>query len=121
LSEELHAELREPAATPAEPIVTWQTPEGTFATTGHAAEDLERIRAAIAAGGSVGIPNGALRHGDGGFNQPHPWHLVDVELADMAMEVCDGTADFVTSEVEEFVDNVGRYCPWDATPVAISG
>lgn len=120
LSERLHAELSAPATAPAEPVVTWRTPEGTFATTGHPAEDLERIRAAIAAGGSVGIPNGAMRHGDGGFNQPHPWHMVDVELADMAMEVCDGTADFVTSEVEEFVDNVQRYCPWSALPVAIT-
>lgn len=121
LRDELHAQLSRPATAPAAPIVTWQTPEGTFATTGHPAADLERIRAAIAAGESVGIPNGALRYGDGGFNQPHPWHMVDVALADMAMEICDGTADFVTSEVEEFVDNVQRYCPWDARPVAISG
>lgn len=121
LADQLHAELAAPPATPAEPIVTWRTPEGTFATTGHPAADLERIRAAIAAGESVGIPNGALRHGDGGVNQPHPWHMVEIELHDITIELCDGTADFVTSEVEEYVDNVGRYCPWGAMPVAISG
>ncbi|MFQ5880369.1 MAG: hypothetical protein ACE5IZ_09385 [Dehalococcoidia bacterium] len=38
-------------------------------------------------------------------------------MANFAMEVCDGTPSFAGESLDEFVENVQRYCPWSAVPV----
>lgn len=101
-------------------VVEWETPDGSYLTDGHPPADLARIEAAIAAGEGVGIPNGVLRWGDGGVNIGHRWHVTDVELVDVTMELCDGTAQMVDDETERWITEVGRFCPWSATPVAVT-
>lgn len=98
----------------------WETPDGRFVTVITDDAMRQQLEAALAADGRVGIPNGRLQRGDGGFNTGHDWHMVDVELADMAIEVCDGTAAMVDEDVDYWVDTVGQYCPWDARVVAIT-
>lgn len=73
-------------------------------------------------GEHVGIPNGRLVTGDGGVNGPNGWHLVDVEVVDMAMEVCDGTVEYLNGlGVERFMAEHGdRFCPWGAVLVDVS-
>lgn len=46
------------------------------------------------------------------------WHLEDVELVDVTIEACDGTADFVDENLDVYLD-LGNYCPWSAVVVAI--
>jgi len=60
--------------------------------------------------------NGTIAHGDGGHNEGYPWHFKTGEwaLADVSVEVCDGTPSFVSENVDYFVEEVGRYCPWNS-------
>lgn len=75
-----------------------------------------QARAAFSTGDHPGIPNGLIRPGDGGVNLGHEWHVVDVEFADMTIEVCDGTVSYVDDlGYDEFVSQHGnQFCPWSA-------
>ena len=72
---------------------------------------------------TANIPNGRILRGpgQGGHNFPWSWHLdpEDIEMAEFTIEVCDGRPSFVEENVDEFVDNVGRYCPWSAALVQV--
>ncbi len=102
-------------------IAEFRTPDGNFKVllTGAAAE---QARAAHESGTQPGIPNGRILRGDGGVNLGHDWHLVEVEFADMTIEVCDGTAAYIDSiGYDAWVAGAGdRYCPWGAELVALS-
>ena len=69
------------------------------------------------------IPNGRILAGPGAgdHNAPWSWHLdpVDIEMAEMTMELCDGEPSYVEDNVAEFVDVVQRYCPWSARLTAL--
>ncbi|MEZ5318076.1 MAG: hypothetical protein R2752_11800 [Vicinamibacterales bacterium] len=69
------------------------------------------------------IPNGRILRGPGagGHNAPYSWHLDDrdIELAETAIELCDGSPRYVESHVADYVDTVGRYCPWGAALVTL--
>ena len=58
--------------------------------------------------------NGVLAAGNGGFNQPWSWHVEDGQwqLAEMSMEVCDGWPKFVEQNLDYWLKNVKRLCPW---------
>ncbi len=68
-------------------------------------------------------PNATILYGSGeaGHNNPWSWYLdpEEFEMAEMSIEVCDGRPSYVEGEVEEFVDNVGAYCPWGAELVDV--
>jgi hypothetical protein len=105
-------------------LVTWETVvDGeTYVTRIDDPGDIARIEAALEGDGRAGIPNEKLEPGDGGFNLGHDWHVVDVELADMAMEICDGTVSYLDGlGYEAFVQEHGdRFCPWDARVPAVA-
>jgi hypothetical protein len=69
------------------------------------------------------IPNGRILRGPGAgnHNAPHAWHLDpdDIEIVDLATEVCDGAPSYVDANVAEYVDVIGRYCPWGAQLVRL--
>lgn len=69
------------------------------------------------------IPNGRILRGPGqaSHNAPWSWHLdpEDIEMAEVTMELCDGTPAFVEESLSDFVDNIKRYCPWGARLVAV--
>ncbi|MGH7503476.1 MAG: hypothetical protein ACREL7_17255 [Longimicrobiales bacterium] len=73
------------------------------------------------ASGEEGVILGSLVEGDGGFNQPWSWHLdpATIEVADVAIEVCDGTPDMVEDDLNYWLDTVQTYCPWGAEVIAI--
>jgi hypothetical protein len=101
-------------------IVTFASADGSqFRTVLELSGDIVAVEAALAGDGYAGIPNGALAYGDGGVNAPHNWHMVDTQLADITIEVCDGTATMVDEDEAYWVETVGRFCPWSATVVAI--
>jgi hypothetical protein len=99
-------------------LVTFETPSGSFIARIVDPVSIDRAREALDEGGSAGIPNGRILEGDGGVNTGHNWHLEDVELVDVTIEVCDGTADFVDENLDVYLD-LGNYCPWSAVVVAI--
>lgn len=101
-------------------IVTFASADGsTFHAVLEQPADIAAVQEALAGDGYAGIPNGSLAYGDGGVNAPHNWHMVDTALADMTIEVCDGTATMVDEDVTYWVEAVGRFCPWSATVIAV--
>ncbi len=72
---------------------------------------------------TANIPNGRILRGSGagGHNAPYSWHLdpTDVDMADVTIELCDGSPSYVQANIAEYVDVIGRYCPWGATLVAL--
>ena len=64
------------------------------------------------------FPNGQLHAGDGGHNARWSWHLRDVRLGAVAIEVCDGRPSMVEADLSYWFGRVGRFCPWSARVVA---
>jgi len=48
------------------------------------------------------------------LNQKWSWYFAPDEwtMADASIEVCDGNPQYVEENLDEYVDNVGQYCPW---------
>jgi len=69
------------------------------------------------------IPNGRILRGPGraDHNAPYHWHLdpQDLTMAEAAIEHCDALPSYLEENVEEFVERVGRYCPWAAELVEL--
>jgi len=72
---------------------------------------------------TANIPNGRILRGSGRarHNAPYHWHLdpQDIAMAEVAIEVCDALPSYVEENVGEFVERVGRYCPWAAQLVEL--
>lgn len=70
--------------------------------------------------GEVSVVLGEVEQGDGGFNAPWSWHLdpATVEVADAAMELCDGRPSMVQQNVGKWIAEAGVYCPWSAKVVS---
>lgn len=66
--------------------------------------------------GDRSIVMGDVVRGDGGFNAPYGWHLdpETVGFHDATTEVCDARPSYVEDHLDEWVDDVGTYCPWNA-------
>ena len=102
----------------------------TFSVTGQqykiwvTNEDTIDAILALDAGEAIGnIPNGSIHHGPGedNHNAPWSWHIdpEDIVMAEVTIELCDGTPQFVEDNVDYFVDSVGGYCPWSAELVDV--
>jgi len=69
------------------------------------------------------IPNGPLLRGPGpgDHNDPWSWHYdpARVQMAELTIEICDGRPSFVEDNLDAFVEDVGRYCPWGAELVSV--
>lgn len=102
-------------------VAEFRTPDGVTFKVVLSGDAAVQARDAFANGEYPGFPNGKIVKGDGGVNAGHDWHLVEVELTEMAMEVCDGTASYVDDlGYDEFVSQHGdRFCPWAAELVGL--
>ena len=84
---------------------------------------IEQVLALQRGESRASIPNGRILRGpgQGDHNAPWSWHLdpQDVEMAEATIEVCDGAPQYVEDNLDEFVDTVGRYCPWGAKLVGV--
>ncbi len=80
----------------------------------------DQVRAAEAAQAGVGprIPIGRLRAGTD-VNVGWSWHVVDLQFAEVTIELCDGLPSHVEREGPSFAQ--GWYCPWGAEVVSIDG
>ena len=82
--------------------------------------DLHEVRRGTS---TANIPNGRILRGPGQarHNAPYHWHLdpQDIAMTEAAIELCDGLPWYVEENVDEFVERVGRYCPWAAELVEL--
>lgn len=118
---------------PAEPTPAGELQGGVLATFDVAGEQfrvwvtnpqtIQQILDLAAGNSLANIPNGRIVRGPGeaDHNLPWSWHLdaEEIEMAEMTIEVCDGTPSYVEEHVDEFADTVGRYCPWSARLVSV--
>jgi alpha-L-fucosidase len=60
--------------------------------------------------------NGPIDRGTKDYNSNWSWHFVENQwnLAEISAEVCDGRPSFVEEELDYWVDQVGRFCPWSS-------
>jgi hypothetical protein len=100
---------------PTSALVTFRVVNETFKAllTDSAAIDLARRSQA---GSAKRFPNGRILAGTD-VNTGWNWHLVDVEMVEASIELCDGRP----SDVEHAGATYGggRFCPWSATVVSI--
>ena len=82
-------------------------------------DSIAKAQAELEGGAEAGVPIGELAPGDGGVNKGHDWHVVDLEVADFTMELCDGTARMVDRDTTYWVDTVGFFCPWSGEVVKL--
>jgi hypothetical protein len=104
-------------------LATFEVSEEQFSVFVTNADAISQILALDAGTSDANIPNGKLLHGSGtaGHNEPWSWHLdpEDIEMAETTIEICDGRPSLVEDDVDEWVDTVGRFCPWGAEFVSI--
>ncbi len=60
--------------------------------------------------------NGVIERGTKDYNDNWSWHFVENQwaLAEISTEVCDGRPSFVEEDIDYWVDQVGRFCPWSS-------
>lgn len=84
---------------------------------------IARLEALSRGAGGGSIPNARVRRGPGrgAHNAPYSWHMdpTDIEIVDATIELCDGNPKYVDENVSEYVDRIGRYCPWGAKLVTL--
>lgn len=104
-------------------LATFEVQSERFHAWTHDPETIQQLEALEEGDSEASIPNGVLRRGPGPgeLNSPWSWHMDpnQVEMAEVTAEACDGKPSFVESEVDYFVDEVGRYCPWSAELVGL--
>lgn len=59
---------------------------------------------------------GPIATGNGGVNGKWTWHFVPDQwtLAEMSIELCDGSPSYVEAHRDEWIRDVKRYCPWSS-------
>ncbi len=64
--------------------------------------------------------NGPIARGDGGDNLGWHWHHKpsDWDLAEVSIELCDGRPGNVEADLDYWIDQVGRFCPWGSRVLA---
>ncbi|OGO37513.1 MAG: hypothetical protein A2147_03105 [Chloroflexi bacterium RBG_16_57_8] len=62
------------------------------------------------------IPSGRLVKGAVPYNKPWSWHVdpEDIQMAEITIELCDGTPSHVEADLDYWVNTVQRFCPWRA-------
>jgi hypothetical protein len=55
---------------------------------------------------------GGIAAGDGGVNSGWSWHLTDMSLTELAIELCDGTPSMVEADLDYWLGTVKTFCPW---------
>ena len=84
---------------------------------------ISEILALEAGMSEASIPNGRLVRGPGPaeHNLLWNWHMdpVDIEMAEVTIELCDAKPSIIEKNLEEWLNVVGQFCPWDARLVSV--
>ena len=104
-------------------VATFAVSSDTFRVWIRKPEAIEQVFALQRGVSEATIPNGRLQAGagQGAHNAPYSWHLDpdDISMAAVTIELCDGAPSYIEAHRDEFISQVGRYCPWGARLVAI--
>lgn len=75
---------------------------------------------ALVGAGEEKIVSGRVVRGDGAFNRGWSWHLDpdSVRFVDLTIEVCDGCPSYLEAHLDEWLEQVGQYCPWSTEVLA---
>lgn len=67
------------------------------------------------------IPSGRLVRGGVDYNAPWSWHIdpEDIHMAEITIELCDGTPSQVEADLDYWLSTVQRFCPWGAKLVKV--
>lgn len=84
-------------------------------------ETIEQVVAAQRGDSQATIPSGRLLKGSVSYNLPWNWHIdsEDIHMAEITIELCDGTPSQVEANLDYWVETVQRFCPWSAKIVKI--
>ena len=44
---------------------------------------------------------------------------MEIEMAEVTIELCDGTPSIIENNLDEWLDVVGQFCPWDARLISV--
>lgn len=63
--------------------------------------------------------HGKIERGNGGHNINWSWHFTPDkwDMVEISVEVCDGRPHMVEENLDYWIDNVGRFCPWSSRVV----
>jgi hypothetical protein len=80
-------------------------------------ETIEQVYAVQRGESQARIPSGKLLKGSVPYNEPWSWHVDsdDIQMVEVAIELCDGTPSQVEANLDYWVNTVQRFCPWSAT------
>ncbi len=84
-------------------------------------ETIDQVFALSSGQSNATIPTGKLLRGRVSYNLPWHWHIDsdDIQMAENTIELCDGLPSHVEADIDYWVDQVGRFCPWSAVLVSI--
>jgi hypothetical protein len=99
-------------------LVTWDVVGERFRSYLLRPDDIRAVRAAIRLGESAGIPIGRVYRGTQ-VNAGYRWHVRNVRLVGITIELCDATPSYVERHLTYWIDKVERYCPWGAKPIRL--
>jgi hypothetical protein len=70
---------------------------------------------------TANIPSGRVIKGQAVYNKPWSWHIdpEDIAMAEATIELCDGVPSYVEAHLDDWIANVGYFCPWSAELVAL--
>lgn len=84
----------------------------------------EDTQVIAAARGQLALPeeerwlfiSGPIERGDGGHNLRWSWHFTPSEwaLVDVDMELCDADPAHVEETLDQWIAEIGIYCPWNS-------
>jgi hypothetical protein len=99
-------------------LVTWKVGSESFRTYLNRPEDVGAVRTAIRRGERAGIPIGRIHRGTR-ENAGRRWHLRNVRLVEVTIELCDGRPSDLDRDLDYWAGTVKRYCPWGARPIRL--
>jgi hypothetical protein len=84
-------------------------------------ETIEQVIALWNRQSSATIPSGRVVKGGVPYNEPWSWHIdsEDITMAENTIELCDGVPSYVEAHLDEWIADVGYFCPWSAELVAL--
>jgi len=102
-------------------LVTFQVIDERYSMFITNENTIEQVFAVERGESDARIPSGRIVEGAVFYNQPWSWHIdpEDIHMAEITIELCDGTPSMVEENLDYWLQSVGRFCPWGAEIVKI--
>lgn len=103
-------------------IATFAVGDESFRAHVENPETIKQIWAVFRGQSTATIPVGRLLPGEE-YNTGWSWHLDpwDIQMAEVAIELCDGLPSHIEANLDYWLNTVGSYCPWNAELLEVTG